>query len=116
LIKFIILIISSIYLYSENNSLDISIYKYGELLYNEPRGIGCHKCHGKFGGGRIITSYLDKKGKKIYIKAPRINNIELSKFRFTLEKGSQKSLIMPIYHLTEDEIESIYHYINKQGY
>ena len=37
----------------------ITDVEYGKMLYQNPRGIGCDKCHGKKGGGLLIASYKE---------------------------------------------------------
>jgi len=43
--------------------------EYASSLYKNPRGIGCQKCHGLKGEGKLIAKYIDtkrvKKGDKI---------------------------------------------------
>ena len=82
--------------------------EYAKMLYKNPRGIGCHKCHGKKGEGKIIAFYKSK-GVKKALGAPRINNISKKKF---IEKFTKRKFkIMPSYYLTHDEIESLYYYL-----
>ncbi|AII15050.1 putative protein, possible cytochrome c [Campylobacter iguaniorum] len=91
----------------------ITKFEYAKMLYQNPRGIGCNKCHGDKGEGKNIVDYkdYDKKNKK-YIKksliAPRINNLEFSKFKSSLKESRG---IMPSYFLTDNEIASLYGYI-----
>ncbi len=87
----------------------ISPYEYGKMLYQNPRGIGCDKCHGVKGEGKVIAFYKHK-GKKKSLLAPAINNSNEQKFLKSLNK---KSKIMPKYFLTKDEIKSLYYYIKK---
>lgn len=85
----------------------ITPLEYGKMLYQNPRGIGCDKCHGLKGEGRLIATYVvNKKRKKLF--APRINNIPKAKFVTAL---SAKSNVMPTYFLTKNEIKSLYYYI-----
>jgi hypothetical protein len=83
---------------------------YAKLLYSNPRGIGCDKCHAKNGKGDIIASYVQK-GKQKMLSAPAINNI--SKARFFAALNNPKS-VMPRYSLTMEEFESLYEYVNSQ--
>jgi mono/diheme cytochrome c family protein len=109
---FLLLIASS--LFAKNNWF-ITNLEYGKMLYNNPRGISCAKCHGKNGEGKIVTYYY-KKGKKIYIKAPNIQNIDLNTLKKALfHKYKPKNPIMPIYnYLTDEEIEAILLYLRSK--
>ena len=101
------------------------------MLYNNPRGIGCVKCHGKNANGKTIISfdhqYRDKKYKCKLI-TPSIKNIDYKQFykkvngkssvkkTFKNDEICQKLIynadIMPTYFLVDEEIEAIYYYIN----
>jgi len=111
--KFILLIIATL-LFSKNNWF-ITNLEYGKMLYNNPRGISCAKCHGKKAEGKIVTYYI-KNGKKIYIKAPNIQKVDLSTLKDALfHKKKVKNPIMPIYnYLTNDEIEAILLYLRSK--
>ena len=91
----------------------ITKLEYGKMLYNNPRGISCAKCHGENAKGKIIAKYYIVKNKhKILkiIKTPNIQNIPFKKFKAKL---FHKNLsIMPRYnYLTNEEINAIYLYI-----
>ena len=83
---------------------------YSELLYSNPRGVGCNKCHGEFGEGRVIAKYKHKE-RNIELVAPRINNISKEKFVKALKNSKS---VMPNYPLTLEEIDSLYHFLNSQ--
>jgi pyruvate/2-oxoglutarate dehydrogenase complex dihydrolipoamide acyltransferase (E2) component len=90
--------------------------EYGAMLYKNPRGIGCNKCHGTVGQGKLIAKYkqIDKKTNKLIEKsliAPAINEVDFETFKEILMKKKNKSLSMPTYFLTEDELTSIHFYI-----
>lgn len=90
------------------------------MLYENPRGIGCIKCHGKNGKGELIATYQEtlKDGKIVTktIIAPDITNISIDNFKKVLNAKKSESLIMPTYFLTNEEVESIHHYItNKEN-
>jgi mono/diheme cytochrome c family protein len=102
----------------------ISNLEYGEMLYNNPRGISCAKCHGKNGKGKLIATYInDKTGKVEKLIAPDITKINYEIFynkvknSKVLKKGKFKILnysAMPKYdYLMNDEIKSIYNYLHK---
>lgn len=87
--------------------------EYAKMLYQNPRGIGCHKCHGDKGEGALIVKYkaFNKKSNKYEeksLKAPRINNLDFKRFQaaITDSKG-----IMPSYFLTQNEILNLFEYI-----
>ncbi len=86
------------------------------MLYKNPRGIGCDKCHGSVGQGMLIAIYKvrDKKTNKMIEKsliAPSINQLSIDDFKKVLIKKRNKAVSMPTYFLTEDELTSIYFYI-----
>ena len=39
---------------------------YGKMLFNNPRGIGCNKCHGDDARGKRIVNFKHEHDKKIY--------------------------------------------------
>jgi len=88
----------------------ISDDEYAEMLYKNPRGIGCDKCHGVHGEGMVLSSYVDKAGNTINISAPRIDNIPMKQFSKSFET---KSKLMPVYFLTSDEKAYLYYYLTK---
>ncbi len=87
----------------------ITPFEYGKMLYQNPRGIGCDKCHGIRGGGQIIARYEEGNQTKQLV-APAIYNLTRVQF---LNKVNKKSKVMPTYFLTSDEIKSLYYYINE---
>jgi len=102
----------------------ISNLEYGEMLYKNPRGIGCIKCHGTNGKGKLIATYTnDKTGQKEKLIAPDITKISYKifynkiKYSKVLKKGKFRVLnysAMPKYnYLVDDEIKSIYNYLHK---
>lgn len=86
----------------------ISFKDYGRNLYENPRGIGCNRCHGKKGEGSVIAHYSHK-GKAKTLKAPSIKNLEFGAFMKALR--SKKIGVMPTYYLTDKEIEAIYFFL-----
>lgn len=80
------------------------------MLYSNPRGIGCNKCHGEKGEGSIIAEYMHK-NKKVRLEAPTITN--LSKERFFHALTTQHK-VMPTYFLTWQEIDSLYYYVSSE--
>lgn len=89
----------------------ITKYEYGAMLYNNPRGIGCNKCHARGNKMVVIAMYKDKDGVTQSIKAPPISKLTYKQFSEKLNVKTNKSLVMPTYFLTENELKSIYHFI-----
>ncbi len=94
-------------LYSNDNFL--TKQEYARMLYKNPRGIGCHKCHGLRGEGKVLVNYIHKNRNQT-IKAPNLTNISKKKFFQAFLKRRRKS-IMPQYFLTKEEIETLYFYL-----
>ncbi|MDR3177691.1 MAG: c-type cytochrome [Campylobacteraceae bacterium] len=88
----------------------ITRMEYAKLLYLNPRGIGCNKCHGEDGKGSVIASYVQK-GKQKVLSAPAVNNVSKDKFFAAL--NNPKS-VMPKYSLTAEEFESLYEYVSSK--
>ncbi|PKI81164.1 cytochrome C oxidase subunit III [Malaciobacter halophilus] len=101
-----------LYATQDDNSF-ITKFEYGAMLYENPRGIGCNKCHGNGKKEVIIAKYRNKKGALKYIKAPPINNVNFKDFKSKLRADKTESLVMPTYFLTDEELESLYFYIQK---
>ena len=112
-----------------NNSF-ITKFEYGEMLYNNPRGIGCNTCHGDNAKGKKIVSFEHTYNKKKYncvLSVPNIKNTAYLVFlkkvnskknpkkKFEKEQVCEKLIykanIMPTYFLVDDEIDAIYYYI-----
>jgi len=89
----------------------ISHYEYGEMLYNNPRGVSCSQCHGNKGEGEIIVEYKDEDG-KVVIKGSDIRKESLSQMIRSLNSYHK---IMPLYYLTDEEVKAIYDYLQKKN-
>lgn len=89
----------------------INSFEYGEMLYKNPRGVGCDKCHGKYGEGMNIGSY-QKNNKTIKIVAPKISKSSFNDIKNSL-KFNKKRSVMPEYFLTDSEIEALIYYLKK---
>jgi hypothetical protein len=108
----------------------ITKYEYGKMLYHNPRGISCAKCHGENGKGKIVatfTHYIKKKKYICTIKPEDITNIPYETFEAKLNPDIKvvkpkfdKSEVcakliygntMPKYFLTKEELDTIYYYI-----
>lgn len=88
----------------------ISHYEYGQMLYNNPRGVSCAQCHGNNGEGKIIVSYRDEHG-KASLKGPDIRHKSFEEMKKSLNSYHP---VMPRYYLTDEEIRTIYDYIQKR--
>ena len=90
--------------------------EYAKMLYLNPRGIGCDKCHGAKGEGSLISKYkhFDKQTNKTVddeLRAPKINDIDFESFKAALTKPKG---VMPSYFLTDEETTILYEYITNQ--
>ena len=94
-------------------------YEYGRMLYNDPRGVSCAKCHGKEGkGGQKIAKYYDKDKNPKILKGVDITSYTLKEIEASLDNRYQdknnrllKHKIMPMYYLTKEEVKAIYTYL-----
>ena len=87
-----ILIFLSVFLlsnaFSEDELLDINNsfitkYEYGKMLFNNPRGIGCSKCHGDDARGRRIVDFKQEHDKQMFnctLIAPDIKYVDYETF------------------------------------
>ena len=99
----------------------ITNYEYGKMLYHNPRGISCAKCHGEKANGKLIAKYyVIKKTKhstetiEKTIMAPNIQNISLKDLKERLLNYKYLSVMPKYNYLTDDEIKAIYLYITSQ--
>lgn len=90
----------------------ISHYEYGQMLYNNPRGVSCSQCHGDKGEGCVIVSFKDADGKKKVIEGVDIRQESLSSMINSVEVYHE---IMPRYYLTYQEVKAIYDYLQKKN-
>jgi len=88
----------------------ITKMEYAKMLYSNPRGIGCNKCHGEKGEGSVISTYIVK-GKTVVLEAPAITNVSKERFFQAL---STPHKVMPTYFLTWHEIDSLYYYVSSE--
>ena len=111
----------------------MSLYEYGKMFYNKPRGMSCAKCHGKDAKGKKIATFTHIKNKKKYIctiKSPDITKVDFKTFKAVLDPNIEKPKkhfdktnvckkltygnVMPTYFLTSQELNSIYYYLVNQ--
>ncbi|CAI6149037.1 MAG: hypothetical protein SPLUMA2_SPLUMAMAG2_00229 [uncultured Sulfurimonas sp.] len=96
-------------LYLLATSSFITPTEYASQLYKNPRGIGCQKCHGDNGEGKLIAKYKHK-GMDRSFRAPKINTVNYNKFYRALNKRKNG---MPRYFLTDKEIAALYLHLHK---
>ncbi|NQY21788.1 MAG: hypothetical protein HRT40_10870 [Campylobacteraceae bacterium] len=110
--KYYLLFILSTFLYSSkiDNSF-ITKYEYGAMLYKNPRGVGCIKCHKNTRKKEVFVKYFDRKNIEKIIIIPPISKLTYKQFSKVLRAKKNSSLIMPTYFLTTDELRSLYFYI-----
>jgi len=110
----ILLLCFLIFLSVEADDGFLSNDEYAKMLYQNPRGIGCNKCHGERGeGGLIATNKIVKKDKSVLtqeIRAPQINSLKMKNFK---KAFSKKQKYMPTYYLSDSELAYIYFYLIK---
>ena len=105
--RFILILLLPFFIYAQSSF--ITPMEYSSSLYKNPRGIGCDKCHGLKGEGKLIATYIHKKKKKEF-RAPAINNVVYNDFKEALNKSTSG---MPIYYLTESEIKALFFYLQE---
>lgn len=102
----------------------LSSVEYGRMLYKNPRGISCSQCHGKEGkGGQKIAKYYDKKKNPKLLRGVDITSYSLKDLKASLKNQYRENnkrkrhKIMPMYYLTDEEVQAIFDYLqysNKQ--
>ena len=93
--------------------------EYGKMLYKNPRGISCAKCHGRDGrGGAKIAKYYDENRNPKILKGVNILDYTLDELIASLSNKYRnkkhkrvKHKVMPMYYLTRGEIEAIHTYL-----
>ncbi len=81
--------------------------EYARMLYQNPRGISCAKCHGPHGEGGVISRYIEK-GALRTITAPPIVDLPMRRFKKALRR---RKGLMPEYFLTDVEMAYLYYYL-----
>jgi mono/diheme cytochrome c family protein len=89
----------------------ISHDEYGEMLFNNPRGVSCSQCHGESGEGKVIVRYQDIDGKKV-LKGADIRQKTLKEMIISVNCYHK---VMPRYYLTDEEVKAIYDYLQKKS-
>ncbi|NPA60817.1 MAG: cytochrome c [Epsilonproteobacteria bacterium] len=101
------------------NESFLSDIEYGKMLYNNPRGIPCSKCHGEEGrGGHKIAKYYDKFSNPKILKGDSILDYSFDELKASVENRfidknniRRRHRVMPKYYLTDREINAIYLYL-----
>jgi len=90
----------------------ITKFEYGAYLYDNPRGIGCNRCHGDKAQGKLIAKYKNSKKDKgfLELKGPNIQKVSITKLQQALQNPPT---IMPTYNLTNQEIEALFIFLNE---
>lgn len=88
----------------------ITPQEYAAQLYHNPRGIGCHLCHGEHGEGKIVARYIDKGEKKVFA-GPPIEALSSADFDAALNRRNKG---MPKYFLTAPERKALYLYLHPE--
>ena len=105
--RFIIVFLLPLSLFAKSSF--ITPMEYASSLYKNPRGIGCHKCHGSKGEGKLVAKYRDR-GREKEFRGPAINNLLFSDFKKALERSTPG---MPRYYLTLEEIKALFFYLQE---
>ncbi len=87
----------------------ISEFEYGQMLYQNPRGVSCAPCHGDHGEGALIARYREE-GKTVELRGPDIRGADLETLRHAVSTGRG---VMPRYFLTDEEVRALYTYIQR---
>ena len=107
MIKHIFFLLIPFYLFATSSFITPS--EYAAQLYKNPRGIGCHHCHGNNGEGKLIARYKHKGIEKSF-RGPKIDDIVYKEFYKALNRRKRG---MPRYFLTDKEIEALYLHLHK---
>jgi len=87
----------------------ISEFEYGQMLYQNPRGVSCVPCHGDRGEGALIARYKEQ-GRSVELRGPDIRQADIEQIRAAVSRGPG---VMPRYFLTDEEIKALYSYIRE---
>ncbi len=107
--RFFLLVFLTFTLYGSDSF--ITKDEYAKMLYQSPRGVGCHKCHGLRGKGMVLGRYREGNLTRV-IKAPDITRLSFKRFKEALT--SSKNRLMPHYFLTDKEIKTLYYYLKRE--
>lgn len=105
----VLLLLLSANIWAQPKESFITKEDYAEMLYKDPRGISCAKCHGLKGEGMVIAHYKAK-GKQKVLQTMPIYQLDYSRFKQGIDTAKG---IMPKYYLTEKEIAALYFYVQQ---
>ena len=106
--KHVAVLFLPLFLYAKSSF--ITPLEYSSSLYKNPRGIGCHNCHGMDGEGKIVARYIHDKEKKSF-GGPKINSLNYEEFEKALNSYKKG---MPRYYLTTGEIKALFFYLQQK--
>lgn len=86
----------------------ITQQEYAAQLYHNPRGIGCHLCHGEAGEGMVIAHYKHNGADRRFETTP-ITSLDPKTFDAALQRHIKG---MPRYYLTDKERRALYAYLH----
>ncbi len=86
--------------------------EYAAGLYHNPRGVGCHLCHGENGEGKLIARYKEEGKEQVFAGKP-INKLPFKDFYLKL---NSRIVGMPRYYLTDTEIQTLYYYLHREEF
>ncbi len=86
--------------------------EYAAGLYHNPRGVGCHLCHGETGKGKMIAKYKEEGKEQVFAGKP-INKLPFKEFYLKL---NSRIIGMPRYYLTDTEIQTLYYYLHREEF
>jgi len=89
----------------------ITLEEYARQLYYNPRGIGCHHCHGEKGAGLTVATYTHRKEQHVFA-GPAITKTGFDAFDKALNSRVRG---MPRYFLTQSEIRALYVYLHPEA-
>jgi len=118
-VRYLLLLLPILIFAQNKDDSFLSEIEYGKMLYNNPRGVPCSKCHGKNGqGGQKIAKYYDKYGNPKLLKGISILKYSFKELKASLNNNFKdknnrhiKHKIMPMYYLTDQEVKAIYQYL-----
>jgi hypothetical protein len=84
--------------------------EYAKRLYHNPRGIGCHHCHGEQGKGLVVARYRHKNEDRTF-EGPAIDAVDFKTFSDALNERVRG---MPRYFLTQNEVKALYYYLHPE--
>lgn len=88
----------------------ITMEEYARQLYSNPRGIGCHHCHGEDGKGKVIATFTHKNEQHEFA-GPPIDTVSFATFSKALNSRVRG---MPRYFLTKNEIRALYYFLHPE--